>query len=72
MQIQLDLFEEEKTEVECLKEYIRCIKESSDKVRRSMFARHAELAKKYTELHERMDIIERNICQKETKNLFQL
>jgi hypothetical protein len=53
----------EKTDIEYLKDDVKCVKESSDKVRKSMFARHADLARKYIELHERMQIIERNICQ---------
>jgi hypothetical protein len=62
MQAQLDFFTEEKSELDYLFEGIKDVKESSDKVRKSLFARHAELAKKYVDLHERMQIIERNIC----------
>jgi hypothetical protein len=63
MAIQLNFFEENKSEVDYLKEEIYEVRESNDKVRKSLFARHAELAKKYLELHERMQIIERNICR---------
>lgn len=62
MAIQLEFFEE-KTEHDCMMEEISHIRESNDKVRKSLFARHGELAKKYMELQERMTIIERNICQ---------
>jgi hypothetical protein len=60
--LQLEFFED-KTEVEMLNDKIDAVQESSDKVRKSLFARHAELAKKYIELHIRMEIIERNICR---------
>lgn len=65
MAIQLNFFEEKKTEVEYLKDEMLLIRQSSDKVRKSLFAKHSELAKLYLELHCRMDIIERNICKSE-------
>jgi len=68
MLLQLDLFEE-KTFEELLQEEIKHMKESNDKVRKSLFARHAELAKSYIELHQRLEIIERNICQKKVLDL---
>ena len=49
--------------MDCLKDDVKLVKESNDKVRKSMFARHGELAKKYTEIHERLQILERNICK---------
>ncbi len=60
--IQFDLFDERPTEVEMLKMELKKVRESSDKVRKGLFARHNELAKLYLELHDRMNIIERNIC----------
>jgi hypothetical protein len=60
--MQLDLFEK-KTEVDCLKEEIRYLRNSQEKTRRSLYARHGELAKKYLELHTRLSILERNICK---------
>jgi len=45
-----------------IRDDVRGVKESSDKVRKSLFARHNELAKKYTDLNERMRVLERNIC----------
>lgn len=63
MALQLDFFEE-KTEWDLLKEDVKVVRESSEKVRKSLFARHGELAKKYMELHDRMEILERNLCQK--------
>ena len=62
MAYQLDLFETEKSELDFLKAHVQDVKESTDKVRRGIYARHAELNRKYLELHERMQIIERNIC----------
>ena len=46
------------SEIDYLKDDIHEVRQSNDKVRKSLFARHAELAKKYIELHERMQIIE--------------
>lgn len=63
MSAQLEFFIEEKSEVEYLRDDIKEVKESSNKVRKSMFARHGELARKYMELHERLQILERNICR---------
>jgi hypothetical protein len=62
MVCQLEFFTEQKSEVEYLRENVKDYKESNDKVRKSMFASYGELKKKYIELHERMQIIERNIC----------
>lgn len=60
MGCQLEFFE--LPEIEVLKHDVQDVKKSSDKVRKSMFARHGELAKKYLELHERLQILERHIC----------
>lgn len=62
MSAQLDFFQAELTDIECLRIDVKDVKESGDKVRKSLFARHGELARKYIELHERMQILERNIC----------
>ena len=59
--IQLDFFEE--TEMSILKQDVEDIRGSAAKVRKSLFAKHGELAKKYAELEIRLDILERNICQ---------
>lgn len=63
MACQLEFFSSEGSEIECLKEDVRIFKESNDKVRRGMFARHGELTRKYTELHDRLQILEKNICR---------
>jgi hypothetical protein len=66
MACQLDFFyTDEKNEIEFLKSQMKNVKESSDKVRKSMFARHGELMRKYLDLHDRLQIIERNICRGE-------
>ena len=57
---QLDFFQNDENRI--LKEEIAKLKESNDKVRRSLFAKHGELAKNYLELHSRMEILERHIC----------
>jgi len=62
MAVQLELFRE-KTVLDCIREDVNNVRSTSDKVRKSLYARHAELAKKYVELHDRMEIIERNICR---------
>lgn len=64
MACQLDFFPQDKSEIDELKNDVQSVKESSDKVRKSIYAKHGELAKKYLELNERLQIIERNICQK--------
>ena len=62
MQIQLDFFKE-MDESDWLREEIRLLKEGHEKVRKSLYARHGELAKKYCDLHNRMQILEHNICR---------
>lgn len=64
--IQLEFFAEDSTE--SLKEEVRKLKESNDKIRKSLFAKHGELAKNYFELNDRMSFIERHICRKSQEN----
>lgn len=59
--IQLDFFESD--EMSELKHEMRKLKDSNDRVRKAMFARHGELAKNYFDLLQRLEIIERNICR---------
>jgi hypothetical protein len=62
---QLDFFKsEEESEIEALRKEIGAVKNSSDKVRRGLFARNGELTKIVNDLQQRLAIIERNICQK--------
>jgi hypothetical protein len=61
---QLDFFKtEEESEIEALRKEIAAVKTSSDKVRRSLFARNGELTKIVIDLQERLAVIERNICK---------
>jgi len=62
MLIQLELFDTP-TESEMLRSEMEEVRKSSEKVRKALFARHGELAKKYCELHMRMEILERHLCQ---------
>lgn len=57
MMIQLDFLEERKKEVDPieLQLQIEKVKESSDKVRKGLFARHNELAKMYLEMKEEFE-----------------
>ena len=64
--IQYDLFKERPSEVEELRIELAAVRESNNKVRKAMFARHGELAKLYINAIERLEIIERNICQKKS------
>lgn len=59
--IQLDLFQKP-SEIELVRMELEEVRESSSKVRKALFARHNELAKLYLELHNRLEVIERNIC----------
>ena len=59
--IQLDFFADDETSA--LKEEVKRLKESNEKVRKSLFAKHGELAKNYLELVSRMEILEKYICK---------
>jgi hypothetical protein len=65
IEYQMDFLVEEKTPLDIIRHDMKNIKESSDKVRKSLFARHNELARHYRDLQERMQILERNICRGE-------
>ena len=58
--LQLDFFE--KDNVQELKFEVEKVRKSSDSVRRGLFAKHATLQKMYSELHDRLEILEKNIC----------
>jgi len=62
--IQLDFFQSH-DELDLIRIELKSIKESNDKVRKGMFARHNELAKILLNISERLEIIERNICKGE-------
>lgn len=59
---QLEFVFDEKYELGRLRADVGCVRDSSERVRKSMFARHAELAGKYADLLERMQLLERHIC----------
>lgn len=60
--IQFDLFEPIPTEVEMCKLDIVAVRQSTDKVRRKLFAENSELKRKCYELEYRLEILERSIC----------
>lgn len=60
--MQLEFFE--KDEVILMKKDLDILKQSHEKIRKAMFARHGELAKNYIDLINRLEIIERNLCSK--------
>ena len=62
MAIQLTFFDEH-TEERILELEMKKLAASQDKLRKALFARHGELAKKYVEMHNRLEILERNICK---------
>ena len=65
LQIQYNFFEtKEEAELAELRKYVSEVRSSNDKVRKGLFARHNELCKMYVDLHNRIEIIERNICHK--------
>jgi len=64
MIVQLDLFKSvEEAKQEELFNRVESIHQSTEKVRRGLFARHNELAKMYLELSQRLEYIERHICK---------
>ena len=64
IQVQFDLFKTpEQAELDQLRESMKTVRESNEKVRRCLFARHNDLSKQYTEIHSRLEIIERGICR---------
>jgi len=60
---QLDFWKtEEESRLDSIVKNVEAVKQSSDKVRKGIYARHGELYKKYVDLEERFQILERNIC----------
>lgn len=62
MKYQLEFFQDEESPMNLLRDEVKEIRGSAEKVRKSMFAKHGELYKQYMELHARLQIIERHIC----------
>lgn len=63
MALQLEFSFGDKIDFYHIKQKVEGVCESTEKVRKSIYARHSELAKKYVELHQRLEIIEKNICR---------
>lgn len=63
---QLSFFEKDR--VEELVDELQRVKDSNDKMRKALFARHGELAKHYIDLLSRLEILEKNICHAGTQN----
>lgn len=63
MSIQLDLLNP-KSEFDIMNEKIKQIDESSHKVRKSLFAKHSELAKLYLDLHQKYEKLEATMYPK--------
>ena len=62
--IQLELFPED--EVITLRLEVQRMKETTDKMRKALFARHGDLAKHYLDIHARLEVLEKNICHTKT------
>lgn len=67
--IQLDFFQD-LSDLDIIRDELKAVKESNDKVRKGMFARHNELAKMMMDINERLAIIESNICKGESGKAF--
>lgn len=66
--LQLSLFEID--EKQSLKDEIEKLKLTNDKLRKSLYAKHGQLAKNYNELSLRMEIVERFICKGDSMQNF--
>ena len=62
MILQLDFFNE-MNEIEDLHVRIKDLEKSMEILRKGLFARHGELAKKYLEINDRLNVLEFNICK---------
>lgn len=62
--IQFDLFKPSPTEAEVQDAKIAAMKESLDKQRKKLFAENGALKTKVYYLEERLNILERHLCQK--------
>lgn len=58
---QLELFP--LTELDLLRLELQAVKESSDKVRRGIHAKHGDLAKKYLELMYEFEALKKAMCK---------
>ena len=63
--IQLDFLQQDPDEI--LRNEVEKLRESNEKVRKSLYARHSALQKNYIELSQRLDILESFICKNDIK-----
>lgn len=61
--IQFDFFEPIPSETDMMRMDIKDIHESTEKVRKKLFAENGQLKKRVNELENRLEILERNICR---------
>ena len=52
------------TEEELLWEELKTVRESSDKVRKGIFARHNEICRTVIDLKEKLYLLEKHICER--------
>jgi len=63
--IQLDFFESpEQSEMKDMRDKIRAIHLSTDRVRKALFAKHGEVYQIVMDIDSRLEAIERGLCQK--------
>lgn len=62
MIVQLDLFSV-RSETEILQEQVNMLEKAMDRQRKALFAKQGDLARRYSDLQARMEIIEHNICK---------
>jgi hypothetical protein len=68
--VQLDFFKtEDECQIDALRKGFADVKSSSDKVRKKLFAENGKLTKQILDLQERVEILERGVCQQRTRNV---
>jgi hypothetical protein len=64
MAIQLEFFARDPlVEIADLKKEVKKVEDSTEKVRKGIYAKHGELKSRYEKLHARLEILEKNICR---------
>jgi len=65
--IQLDFFESpEQSEMKDMRDKIRGIHQSTEKVRKALFAKHGEVYKLVMDIDSRLQAIERGLCKSQS------
>lgn len=60
---QLDFFEtKEQSLIKEIRQHFELVKESSNNVRKGIFARHNEILKKINDVSNRLELLEKHIC----------